>query len=86
MPDFISDDDISPYAILSHTWGNDEATRQMWQSIPSSELQLRQGYLKIEHCRKQAVRDGVEWAYSDTYVIEDIGVTASCRLILHGQD
>jgi hypothetical protein len=28
MKNFIDDDDIPPYAILSHTWGDDEVTFQ----------------------------------------------------------
>jgi hypothetical protein len=64
---FISDDDIPPYAILSHTWGTEEISFQQWVSMPS-DLKLMEGYSKIKYCSEQAERDGLEWVWIDTSV------------------
>ena len=40
LKNFISDDDTPSYAILSHTWGDEEVTFQHWQAAYSSETQF----------------------------------------------
>ncbi|KAK7946971.1 heterokaryon incompatibility protein-domain-containing protein [Apiospora aurea] len=40
LKNFISDDEIPDYAILSHTWGEEEVTFQHWQAAYSSDAQL----------------------------------------------
>lgn len=41
-------DDIPRYAILSHTWGDDEMTFQEFQDVQREEkYRARSGYLKI---------------------------------------
>jgi len=62
---FIADDEIPPYAILSHTWGEGEVSLQEWQTLSSSNLSLKTGYSKIKLCCEQAQRDGLEWAWID---------------------
>lgn len=48
--------DIFPYAILSHTWTDEEVT---YQDLISSAGKSKSGYKKIEFCREQATRDGL---------------------------
>ncbi|KAI2464777.1 heterokaryon incompatibility protein-domain-containing protein [Annulohypoxylon bovei var. microspora] len=67
---FIVDEEIPPYAILSHTWGEEEVSFQDWQGIPSFQLRLMKGYRKISYCCRQALRDGLEWVWVDTCCID----------------
>jgi hypothetical protein len=60
-------DKIPPYAILSHTWGEDELTiRDVQDPIrmnsPASS--------KVRNCCRQAQSDGLEWAWVDTCCID----------------
>ncbi|KAL5089129.1 hypothetical protein Trisim1_005982 [Trichoderma cf. simile WF8] len=68
MADFISDDAIPQYAILSHTWGLDEVTYHDLKDL--SGAKLKAGCAKILACREQAVRDGLEWVWVDTCCID----------------
>ena len=56
-------DSTEDYAILSHTWGEDECTLQ---DMPTVGVGTRKGSLKIELCCKQALLDGINWAWVDT--------------------
>lgn len=80
MADFISDDVTPPYAILSHTWGLDEVTYHDWRNLSMSDVKLKTGCGKIMACREQAVQDGLEWVWVDTYVPLR---ALSCRRIKH---
>jgi len=70
LQEFLSDDNILPYAILSHTWGNGEVTLQDWENLPTrpAEILEKPGLTKIEHCCNQAALDGLEWVWIDTQV------------------
>jgi len=58
---------IPPYAILSHTWGEEEVTFQdMSLPIRSS----KRGFRKIEHTCKLAQEQGLEFAWVDTCCID----------------
>ncbi|KAI3319829.1 hypothetical protein HD806DRAFT_538796 [Xylariaceae sp. AK1471] len=66
-PDLASDN-IPPYAILSHTWGQDEVVftdlakaRDNWQQ--------KAGYNKIKFCAEQARRHGLRYFWVDTCCI-----------------
>jgi len=61
----MGDDNLPPYAILSHTWGDDEVT---CQDMTSWGLQKRNkaGYAKIKYCCAQAIKEGLEWVWIDT--------------------
>lgn len=61
--EFLSDDSIPPFAILSHTWGNDEVTLQQ---MDDPNVSMREGYAKIKLCCAQAVQDKLQWAWVDT--------------------
>ncbi|KAK4184747.1 putative het domain-containing protein [Podospora australis] len=70
MPDFISDDDIPQYAILSHTWEADqEITFQEWESRHqiADAISKKSGFVKIQNFRVQAAGDGFEWIWVDTF-------------------
>ncbi|KAF5024536.1 hypothetical protein F66182_3299 [Fusarium sp. NRRL 66182] len=57
------------YAILSHTWGQDEATYQDWQG--NLELmQLKKGHQKIRRACEQARKDGLTYLWCDTNCID----------------
>ncbi|KAH8163970.1 hypothetical protein CIB48_g4252 [Xylaria polymorpha] len=60
-------DSATDYAILSHTWGEEECTLR---DMSTPGVELRKGYAKIEFCCQQAVRDGLSWAWVDTCCID----------------
>ncbi|KAI5921122.1 heterokaryon incompatibility protein-domain-containing protein [Camillea tinctor] len=66
MKEFVGQ--IPPYAILSHTWGEDEVTLADYQA---QEKRVKQdGFRKIQLTCQQAVEDGLEWAWVDTCCID----------------
>ncbi|PMD33356.1 HET-domain-containing protein [Hyaloscypha variabilis F] len=74
LKEFMGDDNLPPYAILSHTWGDDEVT---CQDITSWSVQRTKagyskakGYSKIKYCCTQAFEDGLEWSWIDTCCID----------------
>jgi hypothetical protein len=66
MKEFISDEDVPSYAILSHTWGPDEISYQDWESQAGKDIVHKGGFRKIESFCDQAVKDGWEWGWADT--------------------
>ncbi|KAM0147375.1 hypothetical protein ACHAPG_010616 [Botrytis cinerea] len=66
--DFIGDDQIPPYAILSHTWGpnNEEVT---FENILNGTGEVKPGYEKIRFCGEQAKQDGLLYFWIDTCCI-----------------
>ena len=77
-------DDVPPYAILSHTWTDHEEVSfkewsalfgldKRWRSAVDSlqqELEGRSGYQKIINCCRQAKSDKLAWAWIDTCCID----------------
>jgi hypothetical protein len=62
--------DTPAYAILSHTWGDDEIT---FQDLVGSEMDTlvgRKGYDKVRSCCAQAREDGFDWVWIDTCCID----------------
>ncbi|KAM7195794.1 HET domain containing protein [Naviculisporaceae sp. PSN 640] len=67
-----------PYAILSHTWGNDgdEVTFQEMMNLPTSSSSdaarvcQKPGYRKIEQCCARARADEIEYVWIDTCCID----------------
>jgi hypothetical protein len=47
---------ISPYAILSHTWGDDEVN---FEDLTKSPTKTKAGYRKLRFCAEQATRVGL---------------------------
>lgn len=60
-----------PYAILSHTWGSEEATFQDWARRKDDEsIKRKAGFQKIEGACRQAKQDKLEWLWCDTNCID----------------
>lgn len=53
-----------PYAILSHTWLHDEV---VYADVKDPDLSAKAGYQKIRWTLDQAQRDGLEYAWVDTW-------------------
>ena len=56
------------YAILSHTWEEEEVTFQDIQHLPTARK--RKGFDKVQKCCEQAIRDGFGWVWIDTCCID----------------
>lgn len=69
MAEFISDGDVPPYAILSHTWGKQEVSFADWETRDSRDMSRWEGYRKIKQFGERAASDGFDWAWVDTYAI-----------------
>ncbi|ROW03132.1 hypothetical protein VMCG_05792 [Cytospora schulzeri] len=60
--------DIPPYAILSHTWEDEEVTFKDMKT--PSRCHGKLGFNKIRMTCKQAAKDGLEYAWIDTCCID----------------
>jgi hypothetical protein len=58
-------DKIPPYAIVSHTWGDEEISFEDL-SKPIDDQKHKEGYVKMQYSCGQAVKDGIEWVWLDT--------------------
>ena len=58
---------IPKYAILSHTWGQEEVT---FSDIHTTSAQAKVGYTKFENVCSQAARDGYHLVWIDTCCID----------------
>ncbi|KAF2451020.1 HET-domain-containing protein, partial [Karstenula rhodostoma CBS 690.94] len=58
---------LPPYAILSHTWGDQEVSLS---DLESDNISLKSGFRKIEQACKQALIDGLEFVWVDTCCID----------------
>ncbi|KAK2684510.1 hypothetical protein QWA68_016853 [Fusarium oxysporum] len=56
-----------PYAILSHTWGEEEVSFHEYH-MPDKES--KKGYAKIKACCLQARKDRIHWVWVDTCCID----------------
>lgn len=56
-----------PYAILSHTWQEEEVT---FQDVIAGQGTRKKGWKKIELCCRQAVEDGLAFVWIDTCCID----------------
>jgi len=71
--EFVGADNIPQYAILSHTWGDDEVTFQDMTSpvMPLAVLEAKKGYTKIARtCHLARFRDCLRYAWVDTCCID----------------
>ena len=57
-----------PYAILSHTWSDDEVSFEDMQDL--SIARIKKGFLKIEATCKHAIDNGLQYAWVDTCCID----------------
>ncbi|KAH7403059.1 heterokaryon incompatibility protein-domain-containing protein [Cadophora sp. MPI-SDFR-AT-0126] len=60
--------EIPIYAILSHTWGDDEVTLQDMANPTEAEQKL--GYVKLRGCCNKAANDGYSYVWIDTCCID----------------
>ncbi|KAJ3562178.1 hypothetical protein NPX13_g8658 [Xylaria arbuscula] len=70
MKEFISHKQAPPYAILSHTWGEEEVSFREWNFDPIYVVEKKEGFSKIQFCCQQATSDGLEWVWIDTCCID----------------
>ncbi|KAH8817020.1 heterokaryon incompatibility protein-domain-containing protein [Xylogone sp. PMI_703] len=68
--EFMADNAIPPYAILSHTWGDDEISFEDWYSLSLPEIESKEGFEKLKYCLDQASLDKIEWLWIDTCCID----------------
>ncbi|RYP42629.1 hypothetical protein DL768_010304 [Monosporascus sp. mg162] len=61
-------DNLPPYAILSHTWGDDDQ-EVTFDDVTRGLGQHKDGYRKIEFCAKQASADGLQHFWVDSCCI-----------------
>jgi hypothetical protein len=59
---------VPQYAILSHTWGDDEVSFKDIQNFNAARS--KEGFKKIDFCCKQAKEDHFEWVWVDTCCID----------------
>jgi hypothetical protein len=67
-------DDIPEYAILSHTWGDDEE-EVTFKDMVEGLGQGKAGYRKVLFCSQQATRDNLEYFWADTCCIDKSNYT-----------
>lgn len=68
LEEFI-DQDVPPYAILSHMWGKEEVSFQEMQGCDKISRK-KAGYDKIKHCCEIAMSDGFKHVWVDTCCID----------------
>jgi hypothetical protein len=64
--DLLGNDTIPPYAILSHTWGDEEVT---FEDLTHGAGLGKKGFEKIQFCMQQAAADGLHYSWVDTCCI-----------------
>jgi hypothetical protein len=62
--------DVPRYAILSHTWGEEEGEEVTFDEIGTPEGKLKTGYQKIKACCEQAKLHRYEYVWIDTCCID----------------
>ena len=65
---FVGNDIIPPYAILSHTWGAD-TTEVTFEDLRNGTGKDEPGYEKIRFCGEQARQHGLQYFWVDTCCI-----------------
>jgi tetratricopeptide (TPR) repeat protein len=60
---------LPAYAILSHTWGDDDQ-EVTYNDIMEGSAESKAGYRKIRFCGEQAARDGLQYFWVDTCCIK----------------
>jgi hypothetical protein len=68
---------VPEYAILSHTWTDDEVTFRDLAELSREQLIRKRAYQKIENCCTMAIEWGLEWVWMDTCCIDQ---TSSAEL------
>lgn len=64
-------DQPPPYAVLSHTWSDDEVSFEEFASDPTSaRVRGRKGYVKIQKACQLAINSGLRYVWVDTCCID----------------
>lgn len=58
------------YAILSHTWGDEQVTFEDMIDGVTARCKSKAGYRKLEFCGRQAAKDGLSLFWADTCSID----------------
>jgi hypothetical protein len=69
LAEFVADDNIPSYAILSHTWGRD-GDEVTYKDILDGTGDGKAGYNKLHFCATQAKYDGLRYCWIDTCCID----------------
>jgi hypothetical protein len=64
-----NDDNLPPYAILSHTWDEGEGQEVTYDELVSGTGKDKTGYAKIRFCADRAAEDSIEYSWVDTCCI-----------------
>jgi hypothetical protein len=78
--DWVGDESIPPYAILSHTWGADDE-EVTFEDLKNGTGKDRPGYEKILFCGEQAKQDGLQYFWIDTCCINKANHTELSQAI-----
>ncbi|OMP84464.1 Vegetative incompatibility protein HET-E-1 [Diplodia seriata] len=63
--------DPPPYAILSHTWGDEEVGFQEWQAREGHpSIKAKEGFQKVRSFCRKACMVGYKWGWADTCCID----------------
>ncbi|KAH7150808.1 ankyrin repeat-containing domain protein [Fusarium sp. MPI-SDFR-AT-0072] len=65
--EFLNDDNVPDYAILSHTWEQEEV---LFHDMGRDSAKLKKGYAKLESCCRVARENGFEYFWDDTCCID----------------
>ncbi|KAF5542787.1 beta transducin [Fusarium napiforme] len=65
--EFLADDNVPDYAILSHTWEQEEV---LFQDMGRDSAKSKKGYAKLESCCRVARENGFEYIWDDTCCID----------------
>jgi hypothetical protein len=61
---------IPPYAILSHTWSENNEDEVSYDDLRNETGREKSGYAKLKFCAEQATKDGLEHFWVDTCCID----------------
>ncbi|KAK6703642.1 hypothetical protein SNK04_013572 [Fusarium graminearum] len=65
--EFFTDDVVPDYAILSHTWEQEEV---LFHDIGQESANLKKGYAKLKNCCHVAKENGFDYIWDDTCCID----------------
>lgn len=65
--EFFNDEESPRYAILSHTWAQEEI---LFHDIGLESAKLKKGYAKLESCCRVALENGHDYIWDDTCCID----------------
>jgi Heterokaryon incompatibility protein (HET) len=66
----LPDNEALKYAILSHTWHQDNNQKVTSEDLNKGTGKGKIGYKKISFCAEQAIQDGIQYIWVDTCCID----------------